>query len=133
MGQFSWKTSDTKRAITIWDCEDGSFPVYLVTPDNEKILERNYEAYGVFGGYDAYELLAKWNRPDLCNDDTEHNRHIGIDLDECWKWNKLHGEDYPMMKYPLKFCEDPTLNYEDLDPAEDDPNQGWGEPEDDEE
>ena len=38
-----------------------------------------------------------------------------------------------MMKYPLKFCEDPTLNYEDLDPAEDDPNQGWGEPEDDEE
>ena len=39
MGQFSWKTSDTKRAITIWDCEDGSFPVYLVTPDNEKILE----------------------------------------------------------------------------------------------
>jgi len=52
MGQFSWKTSDTKRAITIWDCEDGSFPVYLVTPDNEKILERNYEGYGVFGGYE---------------------------------------------------------------------------------
>lgn len=22
MGQFCWKTSDTKRAITIWDCED---------------------------------------------------------------------------------------------------------------
>ena len=57
MGQFSWKTSDTKRAITIWDCEDGSFPVYLVTPDNEKILERNYEGYGVFGGYDAMNYL----------------------------------------------------------------------------
>lgn len=131
MGQFSWKTSDTKRAITVRNSEVGSFPVYLVTPDNEKILEKWYEGYGVFGGYDAYELLAKWNRPDLCkNNDTEHNRGVGIELDDCYQQNKLQGIEFSMMKYPLKFCEDPNLNYEDLEPAEIDPNQGWGDYED---
>ena len=126
MGQFSWITSDTKRPIIVKSLWKKTFPVYLVTPDNEKILETNYEGYGVFGGYNAYELLAKWNRPDLCNDDTEHNINIGIDLYYCWLSNKLDGVDYPL-KYPLKFCEDPNLNYEDLESAENDPCQGTGE------
>ena len=58
MGSFSWYTSDTKRAILI----DNPFPVYVLFPDGELLLEEEYNGYGKFGGHDIYNLVADWNR-----------------------------------------------------------------------
>lgn len=58
MGSFSWYASDTNRAIR----SDEPFPVYVLRPDGEPLLEVEYEGYGVFGGQDIYELVADWNR-----------------------------------------------------------------------
>ena len=113
MGFFSWKTSDTKKSISNRYSVRGALPVYLITPYNEKIFEPNYEGYGVFGGQDAYALLAKWNCPEKCNGDVGHDRYIGILL----KAKEL--------KYPLKFAEDSGFNYEDLEAAENCPEQGY--------
>lgn len=113
MGFFSWKTSDTHRSISNSFSVRGTFPVYLVTPDDEKILETCYEGYGIFGGHDAYALLARWNRPDACNGDDEHDRLIGIQLDE------------KQIRYPLKFSESEGARYEHLTAAETCEEQGY--------
>lgn len=118
MGFFSWKTSDTQKSISNVCSSRGALPVYLVTPQNKKIYEPEYEGYGVFGGYDAYALLAKWNCPAKCNGDEEHDRLIGIDIG-------CYPEQIAKLKYPLKFAEDPRKNYEDLEAAENCPNQGY--------
>ena len=128
MGVFSWKTSDTKRSISGRDSSRGAFPVYLVTPQNEKILETQYEGYGIFGGYDAYALLAKWNKPEFCNGDVEHDRGIGITIG-------CYDEENARLRYPLKFAENPNANYNELPPAERCEYQGyfyWDDQEDEE-
>nr|DAQ13876.1 MAG TPA: hypothetical protein [Caudoviricetes sp.] len=123
MGFFSWKTSDTKKSISNEYSDCGALPVYLITPDNEKIYEPNYDGYGHFGGFDAYALLAKWNYPELCNGDPAHDRRIGISYScDCIRQDPYKQPEY--LKYPLKFAEDPNLNYEDLEPAEECPYQG---------
>jgi hypothetical protein len=33
----------------------------LIYPDNTRVIEDNYEGYGVFGGVDIYEAVAKLN------------------------------------------------------------------------
>lgn len=123
MGFFSWKTSDTKKSIANRYSDCGALPVYLITPNNEKIYEPNYDGYGHFGGFNAYALVAQWNYPKLCNGDTDHDSYIGL------HYSVLDGEREPYkqskrLKYPLKFAEDPSLNYEDLEPAEECPYQG---------
>ena len=124
MGFFSWKTSDTKKSISNRFSDCGALPVYLITPDNQKIYEPNYEGYGIFGGFDAYALLARWNYPELCNGDDDHDRDIGVrrsDSDD--PWNEPYKQS-KRLKYPLKFAENSELNYEELEPAEVCPNQG---------
>lgn len=74
MGCFSWKESGTNKAIKIMQKE----PVYLLQPNGNHIKECEYDGYGRFGGVDAYVWLAKTNRPDLCKDDIDHNRSLGI-------------------------------------------------------
>jgi hypothetical protein len=118
MGLFSWKTSDTQRSISCTDSTRGAFPVYLVTPDNEKILETEYEGYGRFGGFDAYALLAKWNKPELCTGNPDEDRSIGIDIG-------CYDEQNASLKYPLKFAENPEANYEDLPAAKSCEYQGF--------
>ena len=115
MGFFSWKTSDTKKSISNTSSSRGPLPVYLITPDNEKIYEPHYQGFGVFGSFDAYALLAKWNVPEECNGNIEHDRLIGI---------VLEIERGPA-KFPLKFAENPECSYDDLPPAQDDPAQGY--------
>lgn len=110
MGFFSWRTSDTQRSISNNKSSRGTFPVYLITPDNEKILETKYEGYGIFGGYDAYALLARWNAPEKCTGNDEEDRLIGIDIG-------CELEDMLNLKYPLKFAENPNYQYNDLPPA----------------
>lgn len=115
MGFFSWLTSDTHESISNSSSSRGALPVYLVTPDNEHIFEPNYEGYGVFGGFDAYALLAKWNAPEKCTGDTEHDRSVGIGIE-------FSGEP---ISFPLKFSTSKTSRYESLPPAETCPYQGY--------
>lgn len=122
MGYFSWKTSDTKE--TIWNKHTGrAETVYLYCPDGKKIKEDDYDGYGVFGGKDAYALLAKWNAPDECTGNVDHDRGIGIDL--------TYG-DKPL-KFELKFSFSPSETYNGLEPAEQADNQGFFDEEEDEE
>lgn len=114
MGQFSWITSNTKQRIII----DGCMPVALVDKHNKLYKQDNYQGYGRFGGKDAYELLAEMNAPEKCTGETRHDRLVGIDL-------QYSGEP---IAYPIKIVElipGREYNYDDLDPAEEDPLQGW--------
>lgn len=121
MGVFSWMTSDTKKSISICGSSRGPLPVYLVTPDNKFIFEPEYQGYGIFGGYDAYCLLAKWNAPEQCVGDYEtrdaeiheEDRHLGIEL-------ALSGKP---LKYPLKFAEN-KIPYDRLEASSTCPDQG---------
>ena len=37
----------------------------IVCPDDTEIAEPRYTGYGIFGAYDAYELVVDWNKDDL--------------------------------------------------------------------
>lgn len=116
MGFFSWKTSDTKKSISNRYSVKKALPVYLITPENEKIYEPNYEGYGVFGGNDVFVLLARWNVPDLCTGDDSKDRLVGLDL---------RFKTPEKIKYDLKFSETDDVKYEDLDVAENCEFQGY--------
>lgn len=118
MGFFSWKTSDTGKSITNRYSSAGALPVYLYCPDGSKIYEPDYEGYGDFGGHDAYALLARWNCPDKCSGEEEKDRSIGIHIG-------CYDEQMASLKYPLKFAESPDFTYEELEPAESCPYQGY--------
>lgn len=84
MGHFSFKTSDTKKAIKI-----GSGPVHLITEDGRVFTEEMYGGYGDFGGTDIYALIAEMNgyTPEMGrrmfageNDEFERKRYYGIHL-----------------------------------------------------
>jgi hypothetical protein len=110
MGQFSWLTSDTGEQILEQLSDHGiKQTVYLLQPgDLPSIREDNYEGYGVFGGIDAMEWLARINGAGI-------DRNDGITL-------QYSGRP---LQFPLKFSFDSNAVYEDLDAAVDDPNQGW--------
>lgn len=118
MGFFSWKTSDTNKSISNKYSDRGALPVYLYCPDGTKIYEPDYDGYGDFAGQDAYALLARWNRPELCNGDDEHDRSIGIDIG-------CYDHQMAKLKYPLKFAESDSLTYAELKPAVSCPDQGF--------
>ena len=89
MGQFSWKTSDTKRSIhSNGDCGCG-FPVAMILPDNSRFIENHYEGYGEFGGKDIFEVVAELN--------GKKDRSEGLDILEI---NSNVREDYKQV--PLK-------------------------------
>jgi len=73
MGFFSWKTADTNESIA--NAHTGrSKPVYLLQPNGAApILEPSYDGYGVFGGIDTSEWVARHNLAcnglDLKNED----------------------------------------------------------------
>ena len=113
MGQFSFFLVDTDKPVLC----DWNETVYLLAP-GRKWREDRYKGYGVFGGKDAHQLLAELNRPEECNGDEEHDRIIGIYL-----------EDKENLKYPLRITSDPDAKYEDYEGySRDDPNQGWDYP-----
>jgi len=121
MGFFSWKTSDTEEEI--WNMYTGRCkPVYLYCPNGDVIEEPFYQGYGVFGGKDAYALLARWNRPIRCIGDDEVDRGIGIEIG-------CYGEQHRGLEFPLKFSFSPGLSYDRLLPAGDAEYQGFFEPE----
>lgn len=120
MGFFSWLTCDTKRSISNNCSYKGTFPVYVLIPQEfggGYIEEKDYEGYGVFGGKDIYDLVAHWNIPEKCVGDVEEDRSKGIDI-ACYDWeNKA-------LKYPIKIAEHP-MKYEDAEPSVNCPYQGF--------
>jgi len=116
MGQFSWMTIDTgEQVYNDYDKE----VYYLLAPGGKKWEEEDYEGYGVFGGKDAYQLVAELNCPEKCNGDVDHDRRIGIDI-------ACYDEPHSKLKFPIRITTDPDAKYEDYEGfSESDPNQGW--------
>lgn len=125
MGQFSWLDCKTQEQIFDNEYRD----VFLLVPKEfggGHIKEECYDGYGRFGGYDAYALLAQWNKPLRCIGDPEHDRLIGIDIG-------CYDDQMARLKYPLKITYDKDAVYEECGISFGDPNQGWHMEYDDEE
>jgi hypothetical protein len=61
MGQFSWLDCVDDTQIV----DDKYTDVYVLIPysfGGGHILEKCYDGYGNFGGFDIYDLVAMWNR-----------------------------------------------------------------------
>ena len=123
MGCFSWKTADTQEPIRNVYSGSPRRTVYMLQPGRPPIKEEDYEGYGVFGGVDAYEWLARKNLPkaevkSLKALGGEELRHRGISL-EC---DERFREG---LKYPLKFSFNGEARYDKLPASEADPDQGY--------
>lgn len=57
MGQFSWMYADTNNETAL--NEGGQ--AYVPFPDGTVIFEKRYRGYGIFRGYDIFDLVADWN------------------------------------------------------------------------
>lgn len=120
MGQFSWKTQDTYDAIrNNVAVNDERGRAYMHDNKGNIWEELNYEGYGVFGGKDFYELLAEMNNISKENLTDDEYRSEGIDLAYSGK---------PFISPNL--TRNKEWVYTDIAP-EDDPNQGWGNNEED--
>lgn len=120
MGFFSWKCSDTERSISNRYSERGTFPVYVLIPEEfggGYIKEENYEGYGIFGNRDIYALVAYWNCPEKCIGNDDYDRNFGIDI-ACYDWQNMS------LKYPIKITEQP-MKYEDAKPSLNCEDQGY--------
>lgn len=63
MGCFSWLDCKTGKQIKI-----SARPVYVLIPKQYgggHIIEPYYDGYGHFGGYDIFDLVARWNKDTL--------------------------------------------------------------------
>lgn len=83
MGQFSWKYADTnnRSRLKLYGT------AYVPCPDGTIIYEGCYQCYGIFGGYDIYDLVADWNREYISEDLIEKPVRTDWDNDE-------QGEEY---------------------------------------
>lgn len=155
MGQFSWRTADTNKALLdegIKPQKNCTTKAFLLIPkefgggyffvDNEQ-SGREYDGYGNFFDeqgkmHDAYEELAKWNGllPEGYNpknrDMIQQARSNAIEkyyTPENPNVSPYEDGNYnspEILKYPLKITERP-MKYEQAGIALDDRNQGWGE------
>ena len=86
-GMFSFKTLGDNKAISAMTGAD----IYMFDNKGNMWHEENYEGYGIFGGEDYFELMAKMN--------GESGRDVGIDL--------YFGEDrktlYPVLTRDADF------------------------------
>lgn len=117
MGQFSWL--DCKNGTQVVDNKREN--VYLLIPaqfGGGHILEPCYDGYGHFCYQDVYALVARWNYPEKCNGENDHDRMIGIDI-------ACYDKDNKRLKYPIKITHDDKAIYEDCSFSPSDPYQGW--------
>ena len=115
MGFFSFNTCDTDESVPneFVSHKNSGKPVYMLQPNGDKpIEEKSYEGYGVIGGVDVYEWLARKNISDIPeNTDPEDVRTAGIYLDSVDFY--VLGNVVAYMKKPdffaaflqQKFCE----------------------------
>ena len=142
-GQFSWITYDTD--VQIGSERENTIDVYMFDDKGNQWHEKKYEGYGVFGGMDYYELLAKMNG--YTEEDLEDKavlkairamgkaemRDIGITLAFELKKLKTKAKGnkvlFPALVENPKF---PWKRHDFTEEAESDPNQSWyQEPEED--
>jgi len=93
---------------------------YLMSPDGEVFEEKDYEGYGVYGGKDAYALLAQTNVEAIRewkNDpkwepsgDDKDDRNIGIDLAMEYR-PKTHDEIKQMVFEGITITKDNIYHY----------------------
>jgi hypothetical protein len=104
MGFFSFKTTDTNKAIKI-----GSDTLVFMLDNKGNIWTQNggYRGFGLFGGKDIYELLAEMN--------GKETRDEGIDI--------AYQDDQKGIKWPNLVTDDsiPWKNKK----LKTDPSQGW--------
>lgn len=91
MGQFSWLDCVDNETQILDNVERD---VYFLVPEEfggGHILETCYDGYGRFGGYDAYDLVADWNRRYLAeNPDFElpvHQKKVSE-----FPWYKFYSD-----------------------------------------
>lgn len=149
MGQFSWKCSDTGNALInsgIRQQKNCTAKAYLLIPAefggghyfvDSGTCGRGYDGFGNFFDklgikHDAFEELAKWNG--LLPEGVDHTnsnmvqtaRDTAIDMYLTPEGPEDGSYNSPkILKYPLKITEHP-IAYERAMPSTDDPNQGWG-------
>lgn len=155
MGQFSWRTADTNKALLdegIRPQKNCTTKAFLLIPkefggglffvDNDK-PGREYDGYGNFFDengkkHDAYFELAKWNG--LLPEGFDPKNRDMVDKARSNAIEKYYTHEDPnvspykdgnynspaILKYPMKITEHP-MPYEQAGIAHDDPNQGWGE------
>lgn len=151
MGQFSWKCSDTDRAlIEHYVDTDRLKPdtwtkkAYLLIPKEfgggSFVADHNYDGYGHFFDkngvkHDVYVELARWlgiipvdmvvteaNERDI-RDQAISEYFKPIDPDKRYKPGNYNIPE--TIKYQVKIVEYECA-YEDAEPSVADPDQGWG-------
>ena len=122
-GQFSWFTQDTEQQIG--SERENTIDVWMYDNQGNSWYEKHYQGYGVFGGMDYYELLAKMNgysEEDLKK--GQEMRGLGIDL----AFKKLKTKDKGKKVLFPALVADGKYNWKRHDftqEAESDPNQSW--------
>lgn len=82
-----WTFADTGNAEGMMD----KGPCYLALPDGRFLHEKSYAGYGIFDGFDVFELAVWWNRKYL----AEHPEHVILNLERS---DGIQG------KRPIKDC-----------------------------
>lgn len=109
MGFFSFLTQDTKKSICNAYSNRETFTVYMKDDKGNTYTEEHYKGYGVFGGVDFFELVAKMN--------GLKTRNQGIKLyynDEGIKFispNLFEKEKSKFTGKPPKRCPDQGIFY----------------------
>ena len=131
-GQFSWMTHDTGKQIG--SERQNTIDVWMYDNEGNSWYEDRYEGYGVFGGMDYYELLAKMNG--YSEEDLEDKkvlkamrygkemRDIGISL----AFDRLPTKDKKRKVLFPALSSSPRYNWKRHDftqEADSDPNQSW--------
>ena len=122
-GQFSWFTQDSDQQIG--SERENTIDVWMYDNEGNSWYEKHYQGYGVFGGMDYYELLAKMNgysEEDLKK--GQEMRNLGIDL----AFKKLKTKDKGKKVLFPALVANGKYNWKRHDftqEAESDPNQSW--------
>lgn len=148
MGQFSWIYSDTNKQLLDDVYED----TYLLVPKpfqkkyGKAIYENVYDGYGHFGGYDVYDLVLEWNKemiPEIIrkikNGTWKYNATENdiINLQAYYEGKEIsceprclgivmscYDQDNAALEYQIKITT-MEMEYEDVAPSLEDPDQGW--------
>lgn len=133
-GQFSWMTQDTDEQIG--SERQNTITVYMYDNKGNSWKEDSYEGYGVFGGMDYYDLVAKMNgytEADLVGKFKNYDlRQIGIDIafGKLKTKNKNRKVLFPALVTDKKYN---WKRHDFTEQPDNDPNQSWYvEPEDEE-
>jgi hypothetical protein len=117
MGFFSWLTNEGV-SISNSSSSKGALPVYMYLPDDTVIFEDDYDGYGVFGGLDFYDLVAKYNFPkEELTGNPEIDRDKGIDL--------IYRDSVTQPIIMPRFSIYKNEKYENLNDPQDCPDQGY--------